>query len=202
MVTSFNPVLDLCKSLQIITWSMFNQNWGLMENSFLKILKVGNLFSSVTVSKPRTKRGIQPSSKILQSNRQKYLSPGDRLCKSWQPFRGHQAKLQLFPPLNVSPVSSDPNASHCWELVMTITSYRVCILCPKFCTKSLTWINSVDPLCPAWPFEDEENLSPIKLSNLADISLLPSGTAGLQTSTAGSESLRSNDQMLVCLEGG
>lgn len=76
------------------------------------------------------------------------------------------------------------------------------MLCPKFCTKSLAWINSVDPLCPAWPFEDEDNLSPIKLSNLADISQLPSGTAGLQTATAGSESLHSNDQRLVCLESG
>lgn len=70
-------------------------------------------------------------------------------------FQSPLVKLQLFAPLNVSPVSSDPN-SCCWELVMTITSFRVCILCPKFCTKSLTWINSVDPLCPEWPFEDEE----------------------------------------------
>lgn len=39
---------------------------------------------------------------------------------------------------------------------MTIARFRVCIFCPKFCTKSFTWINSVDPLCPKWPFKDEE----------------------------------------------
>lgn len=70
-------------------------------------------------------------------------------------FQRPLAKLQLFAPLNLSPVKSDPNSSYCWELVMAITSLG-CILCPESCTKSLTWINSVGPLCSELPFEDVE----------------------------------------------